>query len=183
MVGKRVRVKTVSIACVAALVAAPFAASGTLSARSFSGNICSLLSAAQVAVIVGDSGGGSKDKCVASPTKTTPAGTTYYATAGTGTSVTKGGFLGLQLVKYAKPTLENLVKNEYKTMSPVSGIGDWAYAKIGPSPVAGGATADTGEFVFGAHGYGALFTVRAALGKKINQAALEALSKKIAATL
>jgi hypothetical protein len=87
------------------------------------------------------------------------------------------------LVKYTSPSIESRVKQEYKTLlKPVNGVGDWAYARIKLSPVLG-ATADTGQFTFGAKGYGAVINVRAKLKATVNQPALKILAKHIASQL
>jgi hypothetical protein len=65
---------------------------------------------------------------------------------------------------------------------PVSGIGDWAYERIGPAKVAGRA-ADFGEVAFGVRAYSALVSARAAPGKKIDRKALRALAKTLAKPL
>jgi hypothetical protein len=65
---------------------------------------------------------------------------------------------------------------------PVSGIGDWAYERIGPAKVAG-RTADLGEIAFGARAYSAVVSVRAAPGKKVNRKALRSLTKTLAKRL
>jgi hypothetical protein len=53
---------------------------------------------------------------------------------------------------------------------------------INTASVAGG-TADAGQFVFGAKGYGVDINVRAKLKKTVDQPALKALAKAIAGEL
>jgi hypothetical protein len=147
----------------------------------FSGSVCSLVTATQIATIVADASSG-KYACHAQPPQTTPAATNYSAKAGSST-VSAGGFLSITVAKYSRPSTEALVRNEFKkSLKPVSGVGDWAYSHIAVSPVYGG-TADTGEFVLGANGYSVLFNVRAVQGKSVDQPALKALATSIAAKL
>ena len=162
------------------LIACCFATPTLAATRSFTGNVCALVTASQIATIVGDSKV-SKYTCASQPTQTTPAATNYDGKAGTST-VSKGGFLEVRVMKYKSPSMENLVRGEFKTLKPVPGIGDWAFTHIAVSPVYGG-KADAGEFVFGAKGYGVLFNVRAVEGKMVNQAALQSLAKSIVAVL
>jgi hypothetical protein len=140
-----------------------------------------LFSAKQIAAIVGDANTGTY-KYVASETLKTAAGTTYAAQAGA-TTTGGGGFFSIQLVKYTSAPIESRVKQEYKSLSkPMAGVGDWAYASIKMSPVVGG-TADTGQFAFGAKGYGVVINARAKLKKTVNQARLKILAKQIAGEL
>lgn len=152
------------------------------SARAFAGKPCSLFTAKQVAAIVGDSATGTY-ACAPSKTFKTAAGTTYSARAGAGTA-TAGGFFSIQVVKYSSGSTEGRVKQQYKALlkKPLTGVGDWAYAKIGMSAVLGG-TADTGQLAFGAKGYGVLVDVRAKLKKTVDQQKLKALAKQIAGEL
>jgi hypothetical protein len=173
--------KTLLVACIGAIVVAPPAAAAKQASLSFTGNVCGLFTAKQLAVIVGDTKP-SKYACAPSKLVKTPAGTTYSAHAGSGT-VAGGGFFSIQIVKYANPKTEALVANQYKTvMKPVAGIGDWCYSRIAVSPVYGG-TADIGQFAFGAKGYGVLINVRAVLKSTVKQSALKSLAKEIVAKL
>jgi hypothetical protein len=173
--------KTLLVACVAVSVVASPAAASKQDRLSFTGNVCGLFTAKQIAVIVGDTKP-SKYACAPGKSVKTRAGATYSAHAGSGT-VAGGGFFAIQLVKYANPKTEALVANQYKTvMKPVAGIGDWCYSRIAVSPVFGG-TADNGQFAFGARGYGVLINVRAVLKKTVKQSALKSLAKEIVAEL
>jgi hypothetical protein len=175
------RSQVLVFACVSVLVVVGSAGASSHAVQGFSGNVCALLSATKVAAIVGDTNAGTYG-CKPAKTLTTPAGTTYNASAGSGTP-SGGGFLSVQMVKYASPSIEARVHAQYKkSLKPVAGIGDWAYSHFAMSPVAGG-TADTGELVFGAKGYGVLFEVRARQKKTVNQPDLTALAKQIVAAL
>jgi hypothetical protein len=162
------------------LVACCFATPSLAATHGFSGNVCALFTAKQAATIVADSNAG-KYKCASLAPETTPAATSYDGKAGTPT-VGQGGFLEVRVMKYKSPSMENLVRGEYKSLKPVPGIGDWAFTHIAVSPVYGG-KADVGQFVFGAKGYGILVNVRAVEGKMVNQAALDSLAKSIVAAL
>jgi hypothetical protein len=169
------------LATVVSIANVPVASASTSRQHSFSGNACALVSAKQVATIVGDTST-SKYKCAASKTVKTPAGTTSAAQAGSSTP-SGGGFFSIQVVKYTSPSIENRVKQQYKTLlKPVTGVGNWAYSSIKMSPVFGG-TADTGQFVLGAKGYGVLINVRGKLKKTVNQPALKTLAKQIVGEL
>jgi hypothetical protein len=147
----------------------------------FSGNVCSLVAAKQVAAIVGDTSAG-KYACAAQKSIKTPAGATYGATAGPSLP-TAGGFLSIQVVKYSSPAIEGRVQGLYKkSMQPLANVGDWAYTHTSSSPVRGG-TAAIEQLAFGAHGYGVLVIVRAKLGKSGSQAALKTLAASIAKQL
>jgi hypothetical protein len=173
--------RVVVLASVAGVVAVPFASASTRAQGSFSGKVCSLFSAKQVATIVGDADTG-KYACVPAKTTTTPVGTTYTATAGSSTT-SGGGFFTIMVVKYENASLASLAQQQLKaTMKPVRGVGDWAYSRIEPATAVGG-TADGGQFSFGAKGYGVLITLRAKLKKTINQPALKTLAKKIVSDL
>jgi hypothetical protein len=162
-----------------AIVAVPLASASIGTRESFSGETCSLLPATQIAAIVGDAANASKYNCVPSKTVKTPAGTTYAARAGAST-ISGGGFFTIQVVRYSSATIESRVEQQYKALlEPVTGVGDWAYARIRMSPVVGG-TADTGQFAFGAKGYGVLINVRAKLKMTVDQPALKVLAKAIA---
>jgi hypothetical protein len=167
---------------IAALVFGLAAAPSALPAGAgFSGNVCGLLAAKQVAAIVGDASA-SKYACTAQKSIKTPAGTTYQATAGP-SSPAAGGFLSIQVVKYSSPKVESLVQAQYeKSMKPLAHVGDWAYSRSMSSPVRGG-TAAMEQLAFGADGYGVLVIVRAKLGQSGNQAALKTLAASIAKQL
>jgi hypothetical protein len=161
-----------------ALAALVFALPATAARSSFSGNVCGLLLAKQVAAIVGDSTA-SKYACTPHPSIKTPAGITYQAVAGP-SKPSAGGFLSIQIVKYSSSKIEGLVQAQYKkSMKPLAHVGDWAYSHSAFSPVAGG-TAAVEELAFGADGYGVLVIVRAKLGKSGNQPALKTLAISIA---
>jgi hypothetical protein len=164
-----------------ALAAVCLAAPAAASMQAFNGNVCHLLSAKQIATVVGDSATG-KYACVNQKTVKTAASTSYTAHAGP-SAVASGGFFSIQIVKYTSAKVEALVQAQFKkSLKPLPGIGDWAYSRIAFSPVVGG-TADIGELVFGTKGYSVLLTVRAKLGKTINQPALKGLAKQIAGQL
>jgi hypothetical protein len=169
------------VAAFASVAAVPAASASTARQASFSGKTCTLFSAKQIAAIVGDTNTGTY-KCVASKTVKAPAGTTYAAQAGA-TTAGGGGFFSIQLVKYSSAAIESRVKQEDKTLlKPVAGVGDWAYASIKMAPVVGG-TAGTGQFAFGAKGYGVAINVRAKLKKTVSQPRLKTLAKQIAGRL
>jgi hypothetical protein len=166
---------------VVALIACGVLAAPTVAAtHGFSGNVCALFSAKQVATIVADTTV-TKYTCASQPPVTTRAATNYEGKAGTPT-VSAGGFFAVTVAKYKSPSMENLIRGEFKSLKPVPGIGDWAYSHIAVSPVYGG-KADTGQLVVGAKGYSVLFDVRAVQGKMVNQAALDSLAKSIVAAL
>jgi hypothetical protein len=153
----------------------------TAARSGFSGDVCGLLAAKQVAAIVGDASA-SKYACTAQKSVKTPAGTTYQATAGT-SAPAAGGFLSIQVVKYSSPRLESMVQAQYRrSMKPLAHVGDWAYSHRMSSPVRGG-TAAMEQLAFGADGYGVLVIVRAKLGKPIDQRALTAVAAAIAGKL
>lgn len=179
---RRARAGVLLAACVGGLAAASAAAPATGARDAFSGNVCSLLTAKQVAAVVGDASAAGKYKCVASKSFKTPAGTNYAGHAGSG-SVTAGGYFSIQVVKYSSAQIAGRVRASYKAlMKPVGGVGDWAYEHVAMSAVAGG-TADVGQFAFGAKGYGVLVNVRAPLKRKVSRPALTTLARKIAAEL
>jgi hypothetical protein len=170
------------VLAVAVLIAAPGATSAGEVHRAFSGNVCSVLSPKRVAIVVSDSKAMSKYKCIPSPSKKTASGTTYSARSGPRTP-SQGGLFAVQLVKHSSPMHAGLARSAYVSMgAPVSGIGDWAYERIGPAKVAG-RTADLGEIAFGARAYSAVVSVRAAPGKKVNRKALRSLTKTLAKRL
>lgn len=166
----------------AVLVLALTAALPAVPARAgFSGNICSLVAAKQVATIVGDSSTG-KYGCNPQKSVNTPAGVMFNATSGP-SKPELGGSLTVQVIKYANPKVESLVRAHFtSTMKPLAHIGDWAYSHTSISPVVGG-TAVTEQVVFASHGYGVLVLVRSQLAKSVNQPALKALAAAIAKQL